>query len=180
MSSAARGQWVAVGVIVAVLVGALGVGVLVSDDVVRVEEGARAPSFSAVDLGTGAEVNLADYKGEVILLNLWATWCTPCRVEMPAIERLYKELGPEGLKILAVSVDAGDPDQVLEFANSLELTFDILHDATQRIELAYQTTGLPESFIIDRNGVIAHWTIGAEVWDSPTQIARLRRLLQTH
>ena len=178
MSSSARGQWIAVGVILAVLAGALTVGVLLSDDLVRVEVGGSAPSFTAIDLGTGDTVTLADYRGEVVVLNLWATWCAPCRIEMPSMERLYQQLGPEGLKVVAVSVDAGDPATVSGFAEELALSFDILHDETQAIETAYQTTGLPETFIIDRNGTIVHWRIGPETWDSPANVARIRRLLE--
>lgn len=179
MSGSSRGQWIAVGIIVSLLMGALTVGVLLSDDLVRVEVGGQAPAFTATDLATGDTVTLADYRGEVVLLNLWATWCAPCRVEMPSMERLYQRLGPEGLKVIAVSVDVGDPDMVTQFARELDLSFNILHDETQAIEIAYQTTGLPETFVIDRNGVIMHWQIGPEQWDSPANVARLQRLLQS-
>ena len=172
-----RGQWIAVGIIVTLLGVALTLGVLLSEDIFQVQPGANAPNFTAVRLETGDTVTLADYEGEVVLLNLWATWCGPCRVEMPSMERLYEELGPEGLKIVAVSVDQIGGDQVLEFANELELTFDILHDRSGQIELDYQATGLPETLILDREGVIVHKEIGPVEWDSPVQKARLRRLL---
>lgn len=178
MSSSPRGQWIAVGIIVAVLAGALAVGVLLSDDLMRVEVGSQAPPFTATDLTTGDTVSFADYQGDVVFLNVWATWCAPCRVEMPAIERLHEELGPEGLKVLAVSVDVGDPKNITDFARELELSFHILHDETQQIEIAYQTTGLPETFVIDRSGTIVHWQIGPGQWDSPANIARIRRLLE--
>ncbi len=112
-----------------------------------------------------------------MLLNLWATWCSPCRWEMPSMERLHQELGPAGLKIVAVSVDQVSGDEVMEFANELELTFDILHDRGGQIEIDYQVTGLPETVIIDRQGVIVHKAIGPVEWDEPVQQARLRRLL---
>lgn len=177
MSSAGKGQWIAVGVIVAVLAGALTMGVLIQGDIQRVEVGAQAPGFTATDLASGEIVSLADYQGEVVLLNLWATWCAPCRVEMPSMQRLYEALASEGLKIVAVSVDAGNPDAVKEFSQELSLTFDILHDETMEIETTYQTTGLPESFIIDRSGAIVHWEIGPEQWDSQANINRIRLLL---
>lgn len=179
MSSSSRGQWIAVGIILSVLAGALTVGVLLSDDLVRVEVGGQAPDFTATNLVTGDTVTLADYRGEVVLLNVWATWCAPCRVEMPSIERLHEKLGPEGLKVVAVSVDAGDPRMITEFARQLNLSFNILHDESQHIEVAYQTTGLPETFVIDRQGKIVHWQIGPGEWDSPANVARLQRLLQT-
>ena len=104
-SNGSRGQWLAVGVIVTMLGAALTIGVMLSEDIFQVQPGTNAPDFNAVNLASGDSVTLADYKGEVVLLNLWATWCAPCRVEMPSMERLYRELGPEGLKIVAVSVD---------------------------------------------------------------------------
>ncbi len=176
-SSASKGQWIAVGVILTLLAGALGVGVLLMEDIKQVQPGVEAPNFNAVNLVTGDSVTLADYRGEVVLLNLWATWCGPCRWEMPSMERLYQELGPAGLRIVAVSVDQVSGDQVMEFVNELELTFDILHDRSGQIEIDYQATGLPETVIIDRQGVIVHKAIGPVEWDEPVQQARLRRLL---
>ncbi len=176
-SSASKGQWIAVGVILTLLAGALGVGVLLMEDIKQVQPGVEAPNFSAVNLVTGDSVTLADYRGEVVLLNLWATWCGPCRWEMPSMERLYQKLGPAGLKIVAVSVDQVSGDEVMEFANELQLTFDILHDRGGQIEIDYQATGLPETVIIDRQGVIVHKAIGPVEWDEPVQQARLRRLL---
>jgi peroxiredoxin len=178
MSGSSRNQWIAVGVIVALLAGALTVGVILSEDILRVEVGAQAPEFTAVDLVSRDTVQLADYRGEVILLNLWATWCAPCRIEMPSIQRLADQLAPEGLKILAVSVDVLPPTDVKAFADELGLTFEILQDRSQRIEAAYQTTGLPETFIINRHGEIVHWHIGQDDWDKPVHIERLRRLLR--
>ncbi len=176
-SGASKGQWIAVGVILTLLAGALGVGVLLMEDIKQVQPGVEAPNFNAVNLVTGDNVTLADYRGEVVLLNLWATWCGPCRWEMPSMERLYQELGPAGLKIVAVSVDQVSGDEVMEFAKELKLTFDILHDRSGQIEIDYQATGLPETVIINRQGVIVHKAIGPVEWDEPVQQARLRRLL---
>ena len=173
--SSSRNQWIAVGTIVVVLAGALTAGVLLSDDMFPVTVGSEAPNFTAVDLATGDTVSLADYRGEVVLLNVWATWCAPCRQEMPSMERLQNILGPEGLNIVAVSVDYGTRE-VREFVDELGLTFDILYDRTQRVDVTYQTTGLPESFVIDRHGVIVKKT-WQEEWDDPTHVAFLRRLL---
>ena len=178
MSKTPRGQWIAVGVIVALLVGALTAGVFLSEDVFRVEVGAQAPDFTAVNLATGDTVSLVDYRGEVVLLNLWATWCAPCRVEMPSMQRLANQLEPEGLKVVAVSVDVASSRNVTAFADELGLTFDILQDPTRRIETTYQTTGLPETFLINRHGEIVHWHIGPEEWDKPAQVERIRRLLR--
>jgi peroxiredoxin len=86
-------------------------------------------------------------------------------------------LGPAGLKIVAVSVDQVSGEEVLDFANELGLTFDVLHDRSGQIEIDYQTTGLPETVILDRDGVIVHKSIGPVEWDDPVQRERFRRLL---
>ena len=97
---------------------------------------------------------------------------------MPEIERLFQELGPEGLRVLAVSVDEEGSDVVRAWANRRHLTFDILHDPTREIERRYQTIGVPESFVIDRNGRIVKRVTGYIVhWDDATQKALFRRLL---
>ena len=172
-----RDQWTAVGIIVGLLAAALGIGLMLTADFPQVQPGFEAPNFSAVNLATGDTVTLADYEGDVVLLNVWATNCPPCRWEMPSMQRLYDEMGAEGLKVVAVSVDAVGSDAVLAFANDLELTFDVLHDRRGQIEFDYQTTGLPETVVIDRHGVIVHKVIGAVEWDDPIQKARFRRLL---
>jgi peroxiredoxin len=172
-----KGQWIAVSVIVTLLAAALSIGAPLTEDIHHVTTGAEAPDFNAIDLATGDSVNLSTYAGEVVLLNLWATWCGPCRWEMPSMERLHRELGPLGLKIVALSVDQLGPDKVIEFAEDLELTFDILHDRSGQVELDYQATGLPETVILDRNGIIVHKAIGPVEWDDPVHTARFKRLL---
>ena len=174
---ASRGQWIAVGLIVAALAAAVVAGMSLSADIRPIRPGSEAPDFEAVNIVTGDTITLADYRGEVVLLNLWATWCAPCEQEMPAMQRLHELLGPQGLRIVAVSVDAIDPDQVLEWTRQRSLTFDILQDRTGRIERAYQTTGLPESFIIDRNGVITRKEISSREWDDQAYLDIFGRLL---
>jgi peroxiredoxin len=174
-----RAQWIAVGVILGMLGFALYAAVLLSPEIRRVDPGADAPAFAAVDLETGGTVDVGDFGGEVVLLNVWATWCAPCEAEMPSIQRLHRELGPDGLRVVAVSVDRGDIDPVREWIEERSLTFTVLHDPTGQIEQTYQTTGVPESFVIDRHGVIVKKIIGATEWDHPTQKALFRRLLDT-
>lgn len=139
--------------------------------------GSSAPSFDALNLRTGRPSGLVDYQGRVILLNIWATWCQPCRVEMPALERLSKNLATTDFRVVAVSVDVSDSSAVMDFVRDLELSFDILQDPTRRIEQRYRTTGVPESFVIDRHGVIVKKVIGAVSWDSPVNESLIRRLL---
>jgi len=139
---------------------------------------ATAPDFRAVDLGTGDSVSLREhYRGKVTLVNIWATWCVPCRVEMPAMERVYTQLAPRGFSIAAVSIDEGPPDDVRAFGQELKLTFDLLQDRSGRIQQSYQTTGVPESFLLDRHGVIVKRIIGAHDWNSPANRALVERLL---
>jgi peroxiredoxin len=172
-----RTQWIAVLGIVATLIGALILGVAMSPEVTPVSLGTQAPEFRAARLGTGDTVRLADYAGEVVLFNIWATWCGPCEFEMPSMERLYQELRPHGLKIVAMSVDEAGPDHVLAWVNERNLTFEILHDRSGQVEAAYQVTGYPESFVINRDGIIVKKVIGPLEWDHPTQRALFRQLL---
>lgn len=151
-----------------------------------VNVGSRAPEFEAVDL-EGNAVRLSDFRGRVVLLNIWATWCPPCKKEMPSMQRLYEQMGGDGFEIVAVSVDAqgGEKDvggrrggDVRAFADSLGLTFTILHDPRGRIQETYHTTGVPESFVIGRDGMIYKKVIGATEWDAPEHRALIARLLE--
>jgi len=139
--------------------------------------GSKAPDFHAVDIRTNKPVSLADYAGKVILINIWATWCDPCRLEMPSMERLSQRLAGTDFRILALSVDKDGPEVVMKFVNDLGLHFDILQDRTGTVQATLQTTGVPESFVIDRNGVIIKKVIGAAEWDAPVNETLIRRLL---
>lgn len=143
-----------------------------------VEVGQSAPRFSAVNLKTGDTVSMQGvYRGKVVLVNLWATWCVPCRKEMPAMEQLYKELGPKGFKIAAVSVDEGNTKDVLAFAEEFGLTFDILHDGDGSVQKAFQTIMFPESFLIDQDGIIVKKIIGEHPWSSDASRQTIAQLL---
>ena len=172
-----RAQWIAVAVVVLVLGAGVVLGLKLKPELFPVEVGSSAPTFEATDLQSGQRVTLADYKGQVVLLNIWATWCEPCKVEMPSLEQLQKDLGPQGLKIVAVSIDEGGPDVVRQYARDLGLTFLILHDPSGRIKQIYQTTGVPESFVINREGKIEKKVIGAADWDGAVNKDLMRRLL---
>ena len=194
-----RQQWLIVLGVVAVLAGALFAGtVLLRDELHPISVGEHAPEFSAVPLyepvyptasgdttfasrpvapGTPAHT-LASYKGQVVLLNIWATWCEPCRAEMPAIEQLHRQFGPRGLKIVAVSIDnPGDERLIDKFVRDYHLSFEILHDAPGRIRRQYQTTGVPETFVLGKDGVIRKKVIGAADWSSEGNRALIAQLL---
>ena len=141
--------------------------------------GDKAPDFAAMTLTANPlPKSLGDYRGEVVLLNIWATWCGPCRIEMPSMQKLEQQLGPKGLKIVAVSVDvAGSEARILDFARELGLSFELLHDAPGLIQRAYQTTGVPETFVIDRTARLRRRIIGADDWSSAANVAFFERLL---
>jgi len=108
---------------------------------------------------------------------VWATYCIPCRTEMPAIERLSHRLAGTDFDVLAVSVDPVDSTTVDAFVRQLGLTFDVWHDQPGRVQRLYQTTGVPETFVINRQGVIVKKAIGALDWDDPVNETLIRRLL---
>jgi len=151
-----RRGWYAVGGVTLVVAGAVLVGMARLGAPDPVDVGFPAPEFQARRLDDASRVvRLSDYRGSVVLLNIWATWCDPCRSEMPSIERRYRELGPKGLKVLALSIDdAGAEGDTENFAREFGLTFEILHDPTGRIQQTYQLIGVPQSFVIDKAGVI--------------------------
>jgi cytochrome c biogenesis protein CcmG/thiol:disulfide interchange protein DsbE len=171
-------QWIVVGAVVAgLMVGAIALAKF-GPEVDRVEVGAKAPNFRAIDLASGDSVSFREhYKGAVTLVNIWATWCLPCRVEMPAMERVYLELAPRGFKIAAVSIDEGSPDDVRAFGRELNLSFDLLQDRSTAVQQIFQTTGVPESFLINKDGVIVKRIIGAHDWNSPVNRGLVERLL---
>ncbi|MEO7085284.1 MAG: TlpA disulfide reductase family protein [Gemmatimonadaceae bacterium] len=175
----ARQQWAVVGAIVA----ALAVGLLVAsrtmkDQLSPVTLGSNAPDFRAKVLGEAKYKTLADYKGQVVLLNIWATWCPPCRAELPSLQALYKAYGDKGLKLVAVSIDDYvSEDSIRKFANNFGLTFEILHDSAGAIEASYQTAGYPETFIIGREGTIRRKWLGPDDWSSQGNRALIAQLL---
>ncbi len=150
-----------------------------------VTPGSAAPEFAVADLD-GDVIRLSDYSGNVVMVSIWATWCAPCRYEMPSMERLYGELSDEGFEILAVSIDAelgafdffGRPGgDIQAFADSLGLTFPLLHDPSGDIQRVYQTTGVPETFLVGRDGIIYKKVAGGTEWDAPDHQELIRRLL---
>jgi peroxiredoxin len=172
-------QWWVVGTIVIGMIAGAVALVKNSPDSYGVAVGKKAPDFRVVDLATGDTVSLREkYKGQVTLVNIWATWCGPCKEEMPAMEQAYKELAPKGFKVAAVSIDETDAASVTSFAAELDVTFDLLQDRSGLIQRTYQTTGVPESFLLDRDGVIVKRIIGAHDWSSKVNRDLVERLLE--
>lgn len=180
-------QWIPVGAVVALLLVLVAAGWMVRDRFLPVGVGSDAPAFVAADL-QGRPMSLDSLRGQVVLLNIWATWCGPCREEMPSMQRLHDQLAGEGLRIVAVSVDAAigarDADgrpggDIGAFARAHDLTFTLWHDPSGDIARAYRTTGVPESFVIGRDGRIVRKVIGATEWDDEANVELLRRLLRS-
>ena len=148
-----------------------------SDAPAPVGRGSAAPDFSLPSIETASAVTLSDLRGQVVLVNFWATWCKPCEDEMPAMERLYQRLRPEGFELLAISVGE-EVSVVAEFCERLGITFPVLLDADKSVAGEWQTFAFPESLLVDRDGKILERYVGPRDWDAPAYVARLRRLLQ--
>jgi len=136
-----------------------------------------AADFSVPALA-GPALRLSDFKGKVVLLNFWATWCPPCKEEMPSMERLYRRYKDKGFAILAISIDAGGAGPVGPFARKLGLTFPIGLDAKQAVASQYGVPALPASFLIDRAGNTAGVALGPRDWDTRDAHAVVEALLQ--
>ena len=122
--------------------------------------GDRVPAFAAPDLA-GDTVSLASLEGEAVLLNIWATWCPPCREEMPELQALAREYGPRGLRVIGVSIDMrGAEDAIRGFLEDHGIGFTILHDPDERVTRAFRAAGVPETYLIDREGRLAARWIG--------------------
>jgi peroxiredoxin len=135
-----------------------------------------APDFISENL-RGGNTGMADYKGKIVLLNFWATWCMPCRAEMPGMETLWQNYKEQGLVIAAVSVDEGSRGRIETFTKLLDLSFPILLDPESKVSDLYKVSNMPTSFLIDRNGKIISRIVGTEEWTSPEAIQLVEKLL---
>jgi peroxiredoxin len=142
-----------------------------------IEKGRPAPDFT-LPRPDGKMVSLADFRGKVVLINIWATWCPPCVAEMPSMEKLYQELQDEDFEILAVSIDESGANTVRSFMKQHRLSFVSLNDSGGGIASLYQTTGVPESFIVDKDGILVEKVIGPRDWATPGAIRFFRNLIK--
>jgi cytochrome c-type biogenesis protein len=176
----ARQQWVVVGAIVAVLAVGLGLAsYFMKDELFPVTIGSEMPNFKAKVLGENRFKSFdADYKGQVVLLNVWGTYCPPCIKEMPSLEQLHRAYKDSGLKIVAVSIDdVVNEDSVAAFARNLGVTFEILADPTHEIDKLLQITGYPETFVVGKEGTIRKKWISSDDWNSQGNRALIAQLL---
>ncbi len=124
-------------------------------------EGFSAPDFTLELLGDGGEVTLSDFRGQVVMVNLWASWCPPCRAEMPAIEQVYQDFKDAGLVVLAVNTTYQDTESAAAaFVQEFNLTFPVPLDRTGAVSNRYQLRGLPSTYFVDRQGVIRSVVVG--------------------
>ena len=136
----------------------------------------KAPEFMLKNL-VGDTVALNTFQGKTILLNFWATWCLPCKEELPAMQKLYKELGSSGLEVVAISIDRGNSDRVKKYIDQYNLTFPILLDPGQEVRKSYFIMGLPTSYLIGADGRLKGFISGAREWDNPSSIKMFSALI---
>jgi peroxiredoxin len=146
-------------------------------EIPHIQDGLVAPDFSLPDLD-GRMVSLRSFKGKVVIVNIWATWCPPCVAETPSLDKFYKMFKDEGIELLAVSVDENGKRAVEPFMEKKNLSFPVLLDPEGRISGLYRTTGVPESFIVKKDGTIDNRIQGAINWTSPKVIEYFRKLLK--
>jgi peroxiredoxin len=163
------------------ITGAIGGGAIryLRKELFPVQLGSKAPNFTAATLDSiPHQRSLENYRGQVVMINVWATWCLPCRVEMPSIEALHRAYGPKGLRILAVSIDDPGTDSTIRaFIKQYGLTFEVLHDPKGKISELYDIDGYPETFIVGKDGIIRKKLMSATDWNSPEARALVDRLL---
>lgn len=139
--------------------------------------GKTAPDFLLTDLNDKPQ-KLSDFRGKVVFLNFWATWCKPCREEMPSMEVLHKNFEKDGLVVLAVSIDrVTTTKDIPPFIKGMNLTFPVLVDSWGKTDKPYKRMGVPETFIIDQQGVIREIVIGPRDWTRLDSLEVLTKLL---
>ncbi|OQY23140.1 MAG: hypothetical protein B6I37_05915 [Desulfobacteraceae bacterium 4572_35.2] len=136
-----------------------------------------APDFKLLDID-GDTVSLSSLRGKVVLVNFWATWCPPCREEIPSMERLYQLLHNEGLELLAINVEVDGRQTVPKFVQRVPFAFPVLFDGDGTVRGKFGVSKYPETFIIDSEGVIRERVIGGIDWSSSQMITYLRSLLK--
>ena len=129
--------------------------------VARVEVGQPAPSYAATSMA-GAPVSLADLRGKVVLMNVWATWCGPCRKEIPELRAIHSAYKDRGLEVVGVTVDAdGSDDAIRTFLKDFKMDYTIWRDPNETVQATFRMAGVPTTFVIDRAGVLKWRSTGA-------------------
>jgi thiol-disulfide isomerase/thioredoxin len=142
----------------------------------RVSPGTIAAPFDLKSLD-GRSVQLADLKGKVVVLNFWATWCGPCKEEMPAFERLRQKLDPERFALLTITTDL-QRDGIKHFLANLNVQLPVLFDEGQDVSQAYLVRALPTTVLIDRQGTLIGRAVGPREWDAPKTVHLLQGMME--
>ena len=142
---------------------------------VVVNAGDKAPDFT-VTADSGQTFTVHNFNGKLLLLNFWATWCAPCVEEVPSLNQLARQLAPQGLVVLGVSVDK-DPNAYKNFLQHFPVSFQTARDPDQKVNTKYGTSMFPESYLIDRNGKVIEKFISAQNWATPQMIEHVHSLL---
>ena len=143
----------------------------------RPEEGHQAPDFTLKNT-EGKTVRLSELRGKkVVLINFWATWCPPCRLEMPTMQKIYTEYKGKGFEIFAVNIEPDANEEIREFINELRLTFPVLLDPDMKVTRRYRLIGLPVSLLIDRQGMIRAKELGYHDWTDKASRQQVESLL---
>ena len=132
--------------------------------------------FTLTDL-EGQAIRLSDLRGQVVLLNFWATWCPPCRAEMPSMQALYQKYREQGLAILAISSDVEGKDRVAPFIEKRGFSFPVLVDPRNVVGTRVRVGGIPTSYLLDKQGRVVGRDVGARNWNSATMRRRIDQLL---
>lgn len=173
-----RARWLLAAVVtIAVSLGNAGAEPLPAPMLTPVPDKPAVKDFTLTDVN-GKRHRLSDYRGKIVLVNFWATWCPPCRREIPSMQRLWQQLKGNDFVMLAVDV-AEDDDTVFgfSFAMGTEITFPVLLDRDASVSESWPVIGLPTSFVVDRDGRLVYRAVGGREWDDPKLVARIRALL---
>ena len=145
---------------------------------VRAEEGHLAPDF-ALNTLDGKKFRLSDLRGKkVVLINFWATWCPPCRLEMPTMQQIYSEYGKKGFEVLAINIEPDAKEEIRDFVKELRLTFPVLLDPQMKVVREYRLFGLPVSILVDRKGIVRARDTGYHDWTDKESRRHVESLLR--
>ncbi len=140
------------------------------------QEGFLAPSFSLVN-SNGSVINMVDYQGKVVLLNFWASWCGPCKIEIPSLKKLYQMRRGPNFEILAVSLDRTPASKLTSFVSANQMEFPILLNPEGDVAEKYRVRGIPASFLLDKKGMIRWKVVGGKEWNGTDVLNRIDQLL---
>lgn len=149
-----------------------------SHNLTAVKKSIQASEFELQDMDEET-VKLSDYRGKVVLINFWATWCPPCIREMPSMERLHQQVDADDFKVIAVN-QMEDADEVFAFTGQLEIdpTFEILFDTTSSVSQDYAVRGLPTTYLIDKKGKIRYRAVGGREFDHAEVVKLIENLIE--